>query len=70
MGILGHYPENYAWRLGIVQNFCEYCQFFLYKFLGQKCADTSNSHTTDILKRKNRHENGSLRFWPIVCRTG
>ena len=30
MGILGHFgTENYAWRLGIVQNLCEYCWIFV-----------------------------------------
>ena len=31
MGIIEHFgPENYAWRLDIVQNLREFCQFFLY----------------------------------------
>ena len=30
--------ENYTWKFGIVQNLCEYCQFFLYVLLDQICA--------------------------------
>ena len=40
---------EYCWffrRLGIVQNFCECCGFFLCDFLGPKCPYTPNSHTT------------------------
>ena len=30
MGISGHFIiENYAWRLGIIQNICEYFWYFL-----------------------------------------
>ena len=36
------------WRLGIVQNLCEYCWIFRCVFLGQNCADTPNIHTVDI----------------------
>ena len=31
----------------LVQNLCEFCQFFLYDFLGTKCPDTPKSHTAD-----------------------
>ena len=47
MGTSRHFgTENYALRLDIVQNLCEFCQFFLCHFLGPKCFDTSKSYTT------------------------
>ena len=27
--------ENYAWKVGIIQNLYDYCRFFMYDFLGQ-----------------------------------
>ena len=47
MGISGHFvEENYAWKVAIVQNLCEYCWFSLCDFFGSKCIpDTLNSHT-------------------------
>ena len=36
MGILGQSgTKNYVWRLGIIQNLCEFCWFFLYDFWAQ-----------------------------------
>lgn len=33
MGISGHFCiENFAWRLGMVQSLCEFCQFFCMIF--------------------------------------
>ena len=45
IGILRHFgTENYAWKLGIIQNFSEYWQFFFHVFSAPNCADTPNSH--------------------------
>lgn len=50
MGISGYFSiENYTWRLSMVQNLCECRQYFLFDFLSPKCANTHNSHTTEIL---------------------
>ena len=38
--------ENYAFKAGIVQDLCKYCQFFLYDILGPNCPNTTNSRTT------------------------
>lgn len=38
--------DNYASGIHIVQNFYEFCQFFLYDSLGRICFDTPKSYTT------------------------
>ena len=38
--------QSYAWKVGIVQNLCEYYQYFFCDLLGQNCAVTTNIHTT------------------------
>lgn len=54
MEISGHFVlEYYAWRLGLVQNLCKYYWFFLHDFLGLKCPDSPNSHTTEVLRGRN-----------------
>ena len=65
--IFGHFDtENYAWRLPIVQNLCEFWQFFLSDFLSQnvlifpspkihqgaKCPNTHNWYTTSFISVK------------------
>ena len=41
LGILEQFgTECYTWRLDVVQNLCEFCQFFLSDFLVTKCAIT------------------------------
>ena len=37
---IGTVRHRKLWRLDIVQNFHEFCQFFYYDFLGPKCFDT------------------------------
>ena len=32
--------QNFTWRLNIVQNLCEFCQFFFYYFMDTKCFET------------------------------
>ena len=46
-GIMTHFgTENYAFKAGIVQDLCKYCQFFLYDILGPNCPNTTNARTT------------------------
>ena len=36
MGVTGHFgTENYVCKVGIIQNLCEYCRFFLLDFWAQ-----------------------------------
>ena len=47
--IFGHFGlENYILKLSIVQNLCEYCQFFVCDYLGPNCADTLKPRTTVV----------------------
>ena len=46
MGILQHFDTD-TWKVGIVQNLCEYCRLFLCDSVDPKCLDTPNSHTTN-----------------------
>ena len=49
MGISKYFGiENCAQRLGIVQNLCDYCWFFLYDFFSPNCAYSHSSHTAHI----------------------
>ena len=51
MGIFKHFgTENYALKFGIVQNLCEFCQFFSYDFLDPKYFNTPQLYTTTIIK--------------------
>ena len=47
LGISRHFnTKNYMSRLAIVQNLCEYCQFFLCDFLGPNYAIVRNIFNT------------------------
>ena len=47
MGILEQFStESYTWRLDIVQNLCDFWQFFLSDFLGAKCPNTPTLYVT------------------------
>ena len=40
--------RRHTWRLGIDQNLCEHCLFFLRDFSGPKCLDNPYIHSTTI----------------------
>ena len=77
MGIFGHFGiENYVWRLGIVENLCEYCWFFLYGFLSPNSLNipkiptriveiSNNSKPWD--KCKTCFSNKTVMVIPIYC---
>ena len=49
-GRLAHFGTNYAWKLDIVQNLCEFNQFFLCDILGSKFANNPRLYTTENIK--------------------
>ena len=47
MGISRHFGrENYAWKVDIIQNLCDYSRSFFCNFLGAKFRDTSTLYST------------------------
>ena len=50
MGTSGHFQiENYAWRLGLVQNLCEYCRLFCMIFETQTVLITLDQNVLILL---------------------